>query len=144
MIAHRTSEVDWLVRPIAQRSGQHVVNRGHGKLPSVALGWAHDFYVLNPRREQNRRIQSATQDSAGVNSLDFHPGVSELFESAEALDKLIESANSGSSLHQIAASFKDSVIPGMLKVREIVDWLESVTDDEAWPLPKYREMLFQY
>ncbi len=71
-------------------------------------------------------------------------GASELYEATEALDKLIESANGGSSLHQIASSFKDSVIPGMLKVREIVDWLETVTDDEAWPLPKYREMLFQY
>jgi glutamine synthetase len=71
-------------------------------------------------------------------------GASELYEAAEALDKLIESANSGSSLHQIAASFKDSVIPGMLKVREIADWLEGLVDDDLWPLPKYREMLFQY
>ncbi len=71
-------------------------------------------------------------------------GASELYEAAEALDGLIESANGGSSLHQIAASFKDSVIPAMLKVREIADWLETVVDDELWPLPKYREMLFQY
>jgi glutamine synthetase len=71
-------------------------------------------------------------------------GASELYEAAEALDKLIESANSGSSLHQIAASFKDSVIPGMLKVRGIADWLEGLVDDDLWPLPKYREMLFQY
>lgn len=71
-------------------------------------------------------------------------GASELYESIEALDKLIESANGGSSLHQMAASFKDSVIPGMLKVREIADWLEGIVDDDLWPLPKYREMLFQY
>jgi glutamine synthetase type III len=32
----------------------------------------------------------------------------------------------------------------MLKVRELADWLEGYVDDEAWPLPKYREMLFQY
>ncbi|HVM33636.1 MAG TPA: glutamine synthetase III [bacterium] len=71
-------------------------------------------------------------------------GASELYEAIEALDGLIESANGGSSLHQIAASFKDSVIPGMLKVREVADWLEGLVDDELWPLPKYREMLFQY
>src|SRR5579871_4792574 len=71
-------------------------------------------------------------------------GASELYEAVEALDALIESANGGSSLHQISASFKDSVIPGMLKVREIADWLETIVDDELWPLPKYREMLFQY
>ncbi len=71
-------------------------------------------------------------------------GASELYEAVEALDELVESANSGSSLHQIAASFKDSVIPGMLKVREVADWLEGLVDDDLWPLPKYREMLFQY
>ncbi len=71
-------------------------------------------------------------------------GASELYEAAEALDKLIESANGGSSLHQIAASIKDSVIPAMLKVREVADWLEGQVDDDLWPLPKYREMLFQY
>jgi glutamine synthetase len=32
----------------------------------------------------------------------------------------------------------------MLKVREIVDWLEGQVEDDLWPLPKYREMLFQY
>jgi glutamine synthetase len=71
-------------------------------------------------------------------------GASELYEAIEALDELIDKANDGSSLHQIATSLKDSVIPEMLKVREIADWLEGYVDDESWPLPKYREMLFQY
>ena len=71
-------------------------------------------------------------------------GASDLYEAIEALDGLLDKANEGSSLHQIAASLKDSVIPGMLKVRELADWLEGYVDDEAWPLPKYREMLFQY
>jgi len=71
-------------------------------------------------------------------------GASDLFEAVEALDGLIDKANEGSSLHQIAASFKDSVFPATLKVREIADWLEGYVDDDLWPLPKYREMLFQY
>jgi glutamine synthetase len=71
-------------------------------------------------------------------------GASDLFEAIEALDGLIDKANEGSSLHQIAASLKDSVIPEMLKVRALADWLEGYVDDESWPLPKYREMLFQY
>ncbi len=71
-------------------------------------------------------------------------GASELYEAIETLDELIDKANEGSSLHQIAASLKDSVVPGMNRVREIADWLETVVDDDLWPLPKYREMLFQY
>ncbi len=71
-------------------------------------------------------------------------GASDLYEATEKLDDLIDKANEGSSLHQVAASLKDSVVPAMLKVRGLADWLEGFVDDEAWPLPKYREMLFQY
>ena len=71
-------------------------------------------------------------------------GASELYEAIETLDELIDKANEGSSLHQVSASLKDSVVPAMNKVREISDWLETMVDDELWPLPKYREMLFQY
>lgn len=71
-------------------------------------------------------------------------GANDLYEAIEALDELIDKANEGSSLHQVAASLKDSVVPAMNKVREVSDWLEGFVDDELWPLPKYREMLFQY
>jgi glutamine synthetase len=30
----------------------------------------------------------------------------------------------------------------MSEIREIADHLETIVDDELWPLPKYREMLF--
>ena len=43
-----------------------------------------------------------------------------------------------------AKYYHDSVIPAMLAVRTAADVLETVVDDEAWPLPKYREMLFVY
>ena len=32
----------------------------------------------------------------------------------------------------------------MAKLRELVDSLEQIVDDQKWPLPKYREMLFLY
>ena len=37
-----------------------------------------------------------------------------------------------------------TIIEEMTKLRKIVDDLESVVDDQKWPLPKYREMLFLY
>ena len=37
-----------------------------------------------------------------------------------------------------------AIIEEMTKLRKIVDDLESVVDDQKWPLPKYREMLFLY
>ena len=34
------------------------------------------------------------------------------------------------------------IIPAMMFLRHKVDALEAITDDNVWPLPKYREMLF--
>jgi glutamine synthetase len=44
--------------------------------------------------------------------------------------------------NEMAAAFRDRVIPLMNQVREQVDLLEGLVDDQLWPLPKYREILF--
>ena len=36
------------------------------------------------------------------------------------------------------------MIPAQNALREVADELETLVDDELWPLPKYRELLFQY
>ena len=46
--------------------------------------------------------------------------------------------------HDIALSLQASRLAAdaMAKVRSACDALEVAIDDECWPLPKYREMLF--
>ncbi len=41
-----------------------------------------------------------------------------------------------------ATTYRDGVVPAIARLREVVDALEVLVDDELWPLPKYREMLF--
>lgn len=41
-----------------------------------------------------------------------------------------------------AIAFHDKVVPYLEKIREHVDALEMIVDDDMWPLPKYRELLF--
>ena len=41
-----------------------------------------------------------------------------------------------------AKHFCTAVIPAMAKVREVADSLESIVDDDLWPLPTFQEMLF--
>jgi glutamine synthetase len=36
------------------------------------------------------------------------------------------------------------VIPAQEALRAVVDELETLVADDLWPLPKYRELLFQY
>ena len=41
-----------------------------------------------------------------------------------------------------AVAFHDKVVPFLDEVRIHVDALEMIVDDQMWPLPKYRELLF--
>jgi len=41
-----------------------------------------------------------------------------------------------------AYSYEEKVRPYMEQIREHIDHLELEIDDEIWPLPKYRELLF--
>jgi glutamine synthetase len=46
------------------------------------------------------------------------------------------------STQELAVAYCDEVRPFMDRIRYQVDKLELLVDDELWPLPKYREMLF--
>jgi len=52
--------------------------------------------------------------------------------------------SNGTDAHHQGETFRNLTIPAMLAVRKIADELEGMVEDDLWPLPKYREMLFQY
>ncbi len=61
------------------------------------------------------------------------------------VDQLIEArrvANRIDSEREKAISYHDTVAPLLEDIRYHVDKLELIVDDELWPLPKYREILF--
>ena len=43
-----------------------------------------------------------------------------------------------------AIAYHDTVLPYFDQIRYHVDKLELIVDDELWPLPKYREILFSH
>ena len=51
-------------------------------------------------------------------------------------------ANRKTSQVEKAYCYEETVCPYMEKIREHIDILELEIDDEIWPLPKYRELLF--
>lgn len=51
-------------------------------------------------------------------------------------------ANRIEDIHEKALSYQKNIFPYMDKIRVVADKLEMVVDDELWPLPKYRELLF--
>ncbi len=63
----------------------------------------------------------------------------------EHVERLVEArkvANKIQEERQKAIAYHDTVAPLLENIRYHVDKLELIIDDEIWPLPKYREMLF--
>lgn len=63
----------------------------------------------------------------------------------ENVEKLIDArriANKMTNERDKAIAYHDTVAPLIETIRYHVDKLELIVDDEMWPLPKYREMLF--
>jgi len=65
-----------------------------------------------------------------------------LASACESLDKERTKANSMSKSDDQAQMYAKNVLPVFDKIRECVDGLELIVDDSAWPLAKYRELLF--
>ena len=70
--------------------------------------------------------------------------VDSLLERIELLEKAQHAAHAAGAVHAEAKAFKEKVIPAQDAVREAADELETLVSDQLWPLPKYRELLFQY
>jgi glutamine synthetase len=67
-----------------------------------------------------------------------------LVDAVDALEKAQHAAHGAGSVRAEAKAFRDQVIPAQDAVREAADGLEALVADDLWPLPKYRELLFQY
>lgn len=89
---------------------------------------AKDFDAL--AGEQMRIIREISERMTLINQL-----VEEMIEARKSANKL-------KSVRKQAGDYCDKVVPYFDKLRREVDKLELIVSDEHWPLPKYRELLF--
>ncbi|MBQ0019005.1 MAG: glutamine synthetase type III, partial [Bacteroidales bacterium] len=89
-------------------------------------------------------VSTATQLNA--NNLKLIEKISEhcafITENVENMRQARKAANAIETEREKAIAYHDNVAPLLEEIRYHVDHLELVVDDELWPLPKYREMLF--
>ena len=71
--------------------------------------------------------------SGYVNNL--HKMVGEMIDARKVANKITDEPAK-------AEAYNNTVLPYMEKIRTIADKLEMYIDDELWPLPKYRELMF--
>ncbi|MFL5678514.1 MAG: glutamine synthetase III [Chloroflexota bacterium] len=89
---------------------------------------------------------AAAPSSKGINSIciKITALADALVEAIDALRDAQHGAHEAGTVHAEAKAFASDVIPAQGALREIVDELETLVADDLWPLPKYRELLFQY
>ena len=68
--------------------------------------------------------------------------ISEIISNKDAMIEARKMSNSLKSTKEMAHSYCNEVLPYFDKIRYQVDKLELMIDDEIWPLPKLRELLF--
>ena len=68
--------------------------------------------------------------------------VNALSKDVEALVEARKKANKIEDMAKRAKLYSTEVMAMMKKVRYSADHLEMLIDDELWPMPKYRELLF--
>jgi glutamine synthetase len=68
----------------------------------------------------------------------------DLVDAIHALEHAQHGAHEAESVQAEARAFVDEVIPAQNALRAVADELETLVSDDLWPLPKYRELLFQY
>lgn len=109
-----------MILPAAQKTQRDVAE-------SLSSAKEHGF--ATPKQSERLRDMSMRVEEL-VTCID---DLAEVFESAEA--------HEGTEFDH-AKAYRDDVVPAMNRLRVVCDHLETMTDDDYWPLPKYREMLF--
>ena len=99
-----------------------------------------NVYKIKNLFPQEKSEIIASQDLAMIEKMSEHllfikDKVNEMVENRKA-------ANQIDSMRERAIAYHDTIVPLLDEIRYHVDKLELMVDDEMWPLPKYRELLF--
>ncbi len=89
---------------------------------------------------ENEAATLNEQDLQLIRRIENHTGA--IVARVEEMNKERAHANHIDNQRERAITFHDKVVPLMEDIRNHVDDLEMVIDDQLWPLPKYRELLF--
>jgi len=92
------------------------------------------------------QLAGATSASRGISAVSAHvAGLADgLVDAIHALEHAQHAAHEAGSVEAEAGVYVNDVIPAQNALRVVADELETLVSDEFWPLPKYRELLFQY
>ncbi len=99
-----------------------------------------NVYKIKELFSGSRAEKIAAQDLSSIESISDH--ITAIKEDVAAMIDARRKANKIESERSKAIAYHDEVAPKMETIRYHIDKLELMVDNEIWPLPKYRELLF--
>jgi glutamine synthetase len=112
-----------------------------------------DSYVVPSVTQFLTTTAAGAAALATISGVEKGPVESAVRKTAELLKELTEKRAAMESAYQSSSSLAEEarskalaekVLPAMAALRDVCDRLESAVGNGFWPLPKYREMLFNY
>ncbi len=99
-----------------------------------------NVYKIKSLFSDDKFTELAEQDCIAIENISYH--MKSIREEVKNMVNARKRANRIESERQKAISYHDTVFPCMDVIRNHIDSLELMIDDEMWSLPKYRELLF--
>ena len=99
-----------------------------------------NVYKIKSLFSDEKFTELAEQDCIAIENISYH--MKSIREEVKNMINARKRANRIESERQKAISYHDTVFPCMDVIRNHIDSLELMIDDEMWSLPKYRELLF--
>ncbi len=142
---HARNEVKWemytkKVQIEARVLGDLAINH---ILPATSIYQSRlldNIYKIRSIFSEEKAHSIASADLETIEKMAHH--TEEVRNLTHQLVETRKKANNISSEREKAIAYHDTVVPLMNKIRKHIDKLELMVDNEIWPLPKYREMLF--
>ena len=104
---------------------------------SILLDNVSKIQSVFPPEKSERMIEA---DMSTIESISEHTRI--IKTEVEKMVDARREANRIDSEREKAIAYHDNVVPRMSTIRYHIDKLELMVDNEMWPLPKYRELLF--
>lgn len=99
-----------------------------------------NVYKIKQLFEGAKSERIASADLSSIEAISDH--ITEIKNGVAAMVDARRKANKIESEREKSIAYHDEVAPKMETIRYHIDKLELMVDNEIWPLPKYRELLF--
>jgi glutamine synthetase len=142
---HARNEVKWetytkKIQIEARVLGDLVLNQIIPVATKYQSALLDNVYKIYQVYDKEKAAKLSVHDTSSIEEISER--ISVIKTQTEALVKARKVANKIEDERAKAIEYHDKVLPYFDEIRYNVDKLELIIDDELWPLPKYRELLF--